>query len=75
MSKENAEAVILLTKPCLLCNKTSEIEVTAVEAAALKSGAFAQDALAGRDAAFRELVISGTHSACWFNMFGYEDEV
>lgn len=75
MSTNTAEAVILLTKPCMLCNKTSEIEVTAVEAAALKSGAYTQDALAERDADFRELVISGTHPACWENMFGDEGEV
>jgi hypothetical protein len=68
------DSFVIVTRPCMNCNEASKVEVSAEEHAAMNSGAMIQDALPARDDAFRELVISGTHSACWDAMFGDEDD-
>lgn len=60
------------TVPCMACGNTSVLELTADETDRLNAGAMVQNALPDRDADFRELLISGTHSSCWDAMFGEE---
>lgn len=76
MSDTNATTATktVTTSPCMLCGNASAVELTVQEAEALASGAYIQDALSSRDAGFRELVISGTHPACWDEMFGSDEE-
>lgn len=54
-----------VTKSCMVCNKTSTVDLTDVELRALRSGTYIQSALPNRDADFRELVKTGTHPKCW----------
>lgn len=75
ISAENTrDSFIIVTRPCMSCNKSSLLDLSSSEYTALNSGALIQEALPTRDDAFRELAISGTHSACWDAMFGDEDE-
>lgn len=66
--------MIVKTKTCMVCGKSSQVELTEKEYQAYASGAFIQDALPERDADFRELLISGTHPVCWDTLFGDEEE-
>ena len=67
--------VSVSTKPCPKCKKTSIVEITLEEMNALASGEHVQNALAGRDASFREMFVSGYHPDCWDETFGaFEEE-
>ena len=63
----------ITTRPCMICNKVSVLEVEESELAARNAGAMVQDAFPTRDADFRELIISGTHPECWDETFGEEE--
>lgn len=63
----------ITTRPCMICNKASVLEVEESELAARNAGAMVQDAFPTRDTDFRELVISGTHPECWDATFGEEE--
>lgn len=65
--------IIVKTPPCMVCGAPSIVELQRAEWVALQGGALIQDALPTRDADFRELVKSGTHSACWAEMFSDEE--
>lgn len=58
------------TPKCIVCNEESTVQIERAEFVALVGGALIQEALPTRDANFRELIKSGTHSACWDEMFG-----
>lgn len=66
--------VTVTTKPCMLCQASTIVEITEAEQSALDSGAYIQDALSSRPEAFRELLITGTHGDCWNTMFPEEEE-
>lgn len=61
------------TPPCILCKERSHVTLSISEYHALQDHHI-QDALPTRDADFRELVLSGTHSECWESMFADEEE-
>ena len=61
-----------ITKPCIHCNETSTLTVDADGYQQRRRGAIVQDALPDMDSDNRELLISGTHPACWDAMFGEE---
>lgn len=58
------------TPACIFCNRSSVVELTAKEAAALRAGALIQDAAPTRTAPERELIRSGIHPQCWADNFG-----
>jgi hypothetical protein len=63
------------THECLHCGDASLVSITEDEAYALSSGESITKAFPARDADFREMFITGTHPACWEEMFaGGEDE-
>lgn len=64
----------VITKPCMLCKGTEEVELTDEEVALLDQGELIQVALVNRDEDFRELILTGTHPECWNSMFPEEDE-
>lgn len=66
--------VTIETPKCWHCGNTGTIELTEAEAVALKVTRFVQDALPMRTADEREQVMTGTHPACWAEMFPNEDE-
>jgi hypothetical protein len=72
--------MIEITTPrCTECGKASTVELTPDEWRALTAPVngrmlLIQQALPNRDAAFRELVKSGIHDACWQAMFPDPDD-
>lgn len=66
--------ITVKTPPCIVCDAPSIVELQRAEWVALQGGALIQEALPTRDADFRELVKSGTHPACWAEMFGDEED-
>jgi hypothetical protein len=67
-------AQIIETVPCIRCNETSTITVDADAHRRWTSGELIQDAFPDMTADRRELLISGTHSACLDAMFNTEEE-
>ena len=65
-----------LTPACPFCNERTKVQITDLEFTMLTEVGPdgrqrpIQDALPTRDAAFRELVKTGNHPACWTGMFG-----
>lgn len=62
------------TPMCCVCRKLGTIELSRKEIRDLESGMFVQDALPGQSAVVREQLISGTHPACWDQLFGKEEQ-
>lgn len=59
----------ITTPPCMLCGNTSAVELTEQQAAALAVRTPIQDVLPDVEPAQRELLITGTHPACWAELF------
>lgn len=64
---------MVTTQPCVVCGRQSQVEMTEEELAAFRRERFIQDALPHWPADQRELLISGTHPACWTTLFGPEE--
>lgn len=62
------------TPVCMVCKQSSVVGLTVEEYDAWSAGAYAQDALPNRSADFREQLITGTHSKCWDDIFGGDDD-
>jgi hypothetical protein len=60
----------ITTPACLVCGKTSQVEVTEAQASDLATGALTQDVLPDMPRARREVLITGTHPGCWKSYFG-----
>lgn len=61
----------LVTDPCLFCGKTTEVELPADVAAAVRDRtAPIQQLLPDTSIEVRELLISGIHPDCWTRNFG-----
>lgn len=58
------------TPACLFCDRSSVVELTPEEAAALRAGAPIQHAAPTRPDPERELIRSGIHPQCWADNFG-----
>lgn len=63
------------TKPCPVCGLTSDVEVDPNGFQEWKAGALIQKALPGLTPDERELLISGTHPACWEKLWGDDKDV
>lgn len=66
-------AQFVTTPACTVCGKSSEVEVTEKEFAALNGNEMIQNALPDWSADQRELFISGTHPKCWDDLFGSDE--
>lgn len=64
-----AVTVIFTTRPCMVCDQTTDIHMTEAEAAALAAHTPVQDVMPHVEPAQRELLVSGTHPECWTAMF------
>lgn len=64
----------VLTQPCVLCGKSSTLEVTEDERDRYINGEKVQDVFPHWTPEQRELLISGSHPECWDAMFPEEDE-
>ena len=61
------------TPPCVVCKQTSKVTVWRTEYHAWLTGTIAQKAFTNLSPDNRELLISGTHPACWTKLFGKEE--
>ena len=57
------------TPPCISCGETSEVEVDSNRYQAWQAGTLIQNAFPAFTADERELLMTGTHPACWNAMF------
>ena len=57
--------VNVVTRPCMMCGKTSEMVLDFDKVTRWQRGEFVQDVFPELSAAERELLISGTHGPCW----------
>ena len=62
---------VIETKICLWCGNKGKVEILSRELFEIRQGALIQDAVKSLDKELREQLISGTHSNCWNEMFGY----
>lgn len=66
--------VVYETARCIVCNETSQITVASGDLFRWRCGAFVQDVWPQWTPAERERMITGTHPACWDEMFGDDDD-
>lgn len=67
------DTVSVETKPCIVCKQTSKVDVLRSEYKDWQSGTLIQKAFLKLSPDNRELLISGTHPACWDQLFGKEE--
>lgn len=60
-------------RPCMFCGESATVTVPADGFAAWQSGTLIQRAFPEMTPDTRELLISGTHPACWDKMMAEED--
>lgn len=70
MSGAEAQTTTVTTQPCLMCGKTTTLEVDTEGLKSWLAGALIQDAFPDMPVGKRELLKSGWHAACWARMFG-----
>lgn len=71
MATENI-AVVVETRPCMMCGNTSTLHYTAKEAEGFRrwqNGELIQNAMPWLSADEREMLMTGTHPDCWDEMF------
>lgn len=61
--------ISVVTRPCPVCHKYSEVEVDDTSYILWQNGMFVQDAFPEMSIDTRELLITGTHPVCWEAMF------
>jgi hypothetical protein len=65
--------MVVVTNPCVVCGKASEVTVESANYEAWRRGMKIQEAFALLSPDERELLISGTHPKCWDILFGEEE--
>jgi hypothetical protein len=60
------------TPPCMMCGDRTVVALDRVSIERWRGGELVQNVFPDLDADARELLISGTHPACWAEMFGDE---
>lgn len=63
-SKDNTKVLVIIF-PCVVCNKSSEVELDREQYEQWQSGMHVQAAFPEMSAEDREILISGTHPECW----------
>jgi hypothetical protein len=67
--------MLFVTRPCPVCGGTTNLELAKEKFIQWRlGGAKVQDVWPEMDADTRELLISGTHPACWEKLFPPEPE-
>lgn len=69
-----SDTIVVKTKTCTVCG---EYEVWSLNRQAVESwqgGEYIQNAFPDMSIEDRELLISGTHPACWTKLFGEDDD-
>ncbi len=68
------DTVSIETKPCMWCHKTSILTLEVAKLHRYICGEFVQDVWPEMDADQRELIMTGTHPACWNAMVPEDDD-
>jgi hypothetical protein len=69
----NPTKVIVTTHPCVVCNKSSEVKLDKDKFTRWINGEFAQNVWPEMSPGEREVLVSGTHDACWEQLMGDDD--
>lgn len=62
--------VLVQAPECVVCHKSDEVELPKAAYEAWRGGVHVQDAFPDMTPDDRELLISGTHPACWKFLYG-----
>jgi hypothetical protein len=62
------------TPKCMICKKVSDIELDSDKVKAWSNGAHIQNVWPELSADERELIMTGTHPACWDKLMSMEEE-
>lgn len=62
------------TRPCVGCGKRSHIEVDLDSYVSWRTGTYIQEAFPNLTAGERELLMTGTHDACWDALWAEVEE-
>jgi hypothetical protein len=68
------EMIVVKTKPCLVCDKYEVLSLDREAVTRWQEGENIQSAFPDMKAADREVLITGTHPACWDKLFPTEGE-
>ena len=63
-----------VTPQCVVCHQHGHMLLDETKLNRWKAGEFVQDVWPDMSADDREMLISGTHPACWTELFGGEDD-
>jgi len=66
--------IAVKTKPCCVCDKYEVWSLDREAVTRWQEGETIQDAFPDMSAGDREILISGTHAACWDKLFPAEEE-
>ena len=69
-----SEMIVVKTKTCMVCNKYEILSLNREAVTKWREGENIQSAFPDMKAADREVLISGTHPACWDKLFSGEGE-
>lgn len=61
--------IALTTRPCPVCGERSQFSIDQAAYIRWERGAYVQDAFPHLTADERELLMTGTHPACWEKIF------
>jgi hypothetical protein len=70
MSNDTDELILVTTKPCGICGKTTAMHLSQKDLNAWRDGMSVQEAFPYLSPASRELILTGTHNNCWPRMAG-----
>jgi hypothetical protein len=65
----DTQMVTVVCRPCAVCGKQAEVSMTADQFGRWLAGEHVQNVLPSMPAPERELLISGTHPACWNKLY------
>ena len=68
------EMIVVKTKPCLVCDKYEVWSLDREAVTRWRGGENIQDAFPDMKLEDREVLISGTHPACWDKLFAGEGD-
>lgn len=61
--------ITVMTPRCVVCKEVTYVSLVREKYEAWQGGAFIQDAFSDLSVSDREMLISGTHPACWDRLF------
>ena len=68
-----SDTIVVKTKTCTVCGEYEMWSLDRQSVESWQGGEYIQNAFPDMSAQDRELLISGTHPACWSKLFGEDD--